>query len=295
VPLTVIVNPNSGGGRARQVLTQLGPALKMLHPDHRLHLTEGPGDAVKLARAAADDGATAVVACGGDGTLHEVVNGVLSAAKPVPVGLIPGGRGSDFARGAGIPLGVDQCLELLAKPPKALDAGKVTLPGKVEYFVNIADAGLGGFTVETANRWRLPVSGQLTYFAASAWGLFKYTGSQMTLKWDGGEISGRFLVVAVGNGSYFGGGMHVCPTAKPDDGKFDVVVMEARGFFFLVSQLPALYGGKLPGTKGVHSFQCTRLTLESPETVPLDLDGERAEGVPVTFEMMPGALQFFRP
>jgi diacylglycerol kinase family enzyme len=76
---------------------------------------------------------------------------------------------------------------------------------------------------------------------------------------------------------------------------FDIVVMEARGFFHLLSLVPSLYGGTLPGKPGVHAFRCRRITLESPGPVPLDLDGERAEGIPVTFEVVPGALSFHRP
>src|SRR5947209_3317951 len=120
-----VVNPNSGGGRARALLPQLRSAVAAVFPEHRVHLTERHGHAVELARAAADEGATAVIAAGGDGTLHEVVNGVMAATRRAPVGLIPGGRGSDFARGTGIPGALDRCLELLATPPRPIDVGQV--------------------------------------------------------------------------------------------------------------------------------------------------------------------------
>jgi len=290
-----VVNPNSGGGRARALLPRLTAALKAVYPEHQVSLTQGHGDAVRLAREAADGGASAVVAVGGDGTLHEVVNGVVGASRAAPVALIPGGRGSDFARGTGIPHDLDACLELLAAPPRPIDVGRVRTPSATAHFINIADAGLGGFTVDTANRWRLPVSGQLTYFLASAWGLVSYSGSPMKLTFDDQRLEGRFLVVAVGNSSYFGGGMHVCPRARPDDGLFDVTVMEARGLLHLIRHLDGLYGGTLEGRPGMHAFRCRTLTLESPAPVPLDIDGERAEGVPITFEVLAGALPFHLP
>ena len=297
-----VINANSGGGSAAKLLPRLLPALKAVYPDHQVHYTRGRGHAIELARAAAMAGASTVVALGGDGTLHEVVNGVLLAQvtdRP-SVGLIPGGRGSDFARGAGVPRDVDRCLELLAKPARAIDAGRVQLPDRVMHFINIADAGLGGFTVETANRWQLPISGQITYLLATAWGTFSYSGSPMTLTYtdeQGAEqrMEGKFLVVAVCNGTYFGGGMHVAPSAKLDDGLFDIVVIEARGVWHLIRHSPALYDGSLPGRPGAHWFRARKLTLASPDVVPMDVDGERAVGVPVTFEIMPKALRFHLP
>lgn len=295
-----VINANSGGGRAGRLLPQLLPALKAAFPEHQLHYTTGRGHAVELARAAAEAGANSVVAMGGDGTLHEVVNGVLTAAgQRPPVGLIPGGRGSDFARSAGIPREIDPCLAILTLPPRAIDAGRVTLPDQVKHFINIADAGLGGFAVETANRWQLPISGQLTYLLATAWTTFSYSGSPMVLDYEGGNgpgrLEGKFLVVAVCNGSYFGGGMHVAPSARLDDALFDVVVIEARGVWHLIRHSRGLYDGSLPGRPGAHWFRCRKLTLASPDAVPMDMDGERAAGIPATFEVIPKALRFHLP
>lgn len=296
-----MINANSGGGTAAKMLPTLLPAIKAVFPDHTIHYTKARGHAIELARQAAESGATTVVAMGGDGTLHEVVNGVLTAKGDRPsVGLIPGGRGSDFARGAGISRDVDRCLELLTRPPRPIDAGRVTLPDRVMHFINIADAGLGGFTVETANRWQLPISGQLTYLLATAWGTFSYSGSPMVLTYvdkDGqpGKMEGTFIVVAVCNGPFFGGGMHISPNAKLDDGIFEIVVIEARGVWHLVRHSPGLYNGTLPGRPGAHFLRVKKLTLASPDVVPYDVDGERAVGVPVTFEVMESALRFHLP
>jgi diacylglycerol kinase (ATP) len=174
--------------------------------------------------------------------------------------------------------------------------GKVTLPDKVEYFANIGDAGLGGFTVETANRWQLPIPGHLIYLAASAWGLVKYSGSPMTLTWDdGGKLEGRFVVLAIANCPFFGGGMHIAPGAQPDDGLFDVVACEARGPWYMFKNLKRLYDGSLLTLPGVHHWRCKKITMASDGPIPMDLDGEWAEGIPVTFECLPGALPFHRP
>lgn len=299
--LHFVINANSGGGSAGRLLPRLLPAIKTVFPEHTIHYTTGRGHAIELARAAAEAGATTVVAMGGDGTLHEVVNGVLTAKGERPsIGLIPGGRGSDFARGSQVPRDIDRCLELLTRPPRTIDAGRVTLPDREMHFINIADAGLGGFTVETANRWQLPISGQLTYLLATAWGTFSYSGSPMVLTYEDekgqpGRLAGKFLVVAVCNGTFFGGGMHVAPQAKLDDGLFDVTVIEARGVWHLVRYSPTLYDGTLLQQPGALSFRCRKVTLESPDIVPMDVDGERAVGAPVTFEVMPSALRFHVP
>jgi YegS/Rv2252/BmrU family lipid kinase len=252
---------------------------------------------VRLAAAAVEDGARLVVAVGGDGTLHEVVNGVLAAApeSPPEVALVPGGRGSDFARGMGIPQSLPEALALLAAPALMLDVGRVTLPGRSAYFINVADAGLGGYCVAIANRIRLPIPGRITYLAASLWGLVSYTGSPMVLTLDGGaggRLEGRFLEVAVANSGYFGGGMNIAPGASPVDGLFDIVVIPEGGRLTMVSLSPDLYAGRLRANAHVGFHRCRTLTIESSEAVPLDLDGERADGIPVTFEVLPARLPF---
>ena len=295
----LIFNPNCGGGRARQVMRELEPHLARLHPGHQVHTTTGPGDAIRMAGEAARAGASCVVAVGGDGTLHEVVNGVLNASEtPPPVALIPGGRGSDFARGMGIPKDPLKALALLSAAPVPVDVGRVTLPGSSRYFVNIADAGLGGFCVELANRWRLPVSGAVTYLAASLWALLTYSGSAMRLTWDDkpeNALEGRFLLVAVANSSHFGGGMHIAPGATPTDGVLDVVAIQEIGLLKLMGLAPGLYGGTIRENRWVKSFRCKSLKVESAEQVPLDLDGELAHGNPAHFEVLPGRLPFLLP
>jgi diacylglycerol kinase (ATP) len=297
-PVQFIANPNSGGGRGAAILRRL-PAYIASHPGCEILTTRARGEAIEMARGAAAGGARLVVAVGGDGTLHEVINGVLAAGKPeCAVALLPGGRGSDFARGTGIPAEMDAALALLDGPDTPVDVGRITAGGRTWHFLNVADVGIGGFVVQIVNRWRLPIGGLLTYMLATFWTLASYGGSPMRMRWEGdesGEIEGRFISVAVANGPYFGGGMHIAPGALAGDGLFDVVAIRQVGKLKSATLAPALYRGKIREHRWAHSFRCRKITLESTDTVPMDLDGELAPNLPAAFEIVPGALKFKLP
>ncbi|MBI4864482.1 MAG: diacylglycerol kinase family lipid kinase [Candidatus Riflebacteria bacterium] len=294
-----IVNPNSGGGSARQLLERIRSALAERFSTLEVLVTGGPRDAVQMARKAAEAGVGLVVAVGGDGTLHEVLNGVMSATcAPPELALIPSGRGSDFARGLAIPADPEALIQVLAGPAVAVDVVRLTLGGRTRHYLNVADAGLGGYTVAAANRWRLPVGGLITYFLATAWALIVYTGSRMVLKWEGpgpedqGRLEGRFLEVAVANGCYFGGGRHIAPGATPMDGLLDVVALDGIGRLRAFGYARPLYGGRITESPNAHWIRCRKITIESPEEVPMGVDGEPGCQLPATFEVVPGAVGF---
>ncbi len=299
----VIVNPRAGGGRAglAQVEALLGRRLG--HVD--VERTSRSGHAINLARDAAREGRPLVVAVGGDGTLHEVANGVLDADARTPVGFVGVGTGGDFRRTLGIEHRLDAYVEAIAAGQEtAVDAGRVRYRAPdgstgSRWFVNVLSAGMGGLVDRHVARSSRSLGGKATYFFASARALVESERGRVRCGVHVGDtVHERRLatyMVAICNGRFFGGGMQVAPMAKLDDGRFEVVSMDAPGKLAFATSSLRIYGGRHIGAPGVEHFACDRLRLDlENESVRdvflLDVDGEPLGGLPLEVELVPRAL-----
>ena len=295
--LTVIVNPRAR--RAGAAVPVIERTLRSLGLEYRLWTTEGPGHATRLARRALEDGSRFLVAVGGDGTIHEVVNGMLIGDRAlVPnsvLGVVAAGSGSDFVRTFGLPPGPEPAARRLAgSDVLELDVAKISYgDGKggraVRYFANIAEAGLGGSTARRAAH--LPgVLGPGRYFLAFWLTLPSFRVGSMRIGVDGHTAyEGRAVNVVVANCRFFGGGMQVSPRSDPSDGALEVAVFTGpkTDSFTMV---PRVYKGRhLPHPNIVELKGC-RVDLEAGWPVEIEADGEVLGTTPATVEVLGRAI-----
>jgi diacylglycerol kinase (ATP) len=286
------------------------------------------GHALDLARRGAEEGHGLIVAVGGDGTFSEVANGVLRAtgageaaprrgAPAACVGLIATGTGGDFRRALGIEHRLDAYLAALASGrERRIDVGKATFADDegrpVEhFFVNVLSAGMGGLVDRYVEQCPPVIGGRAAYYVASLRALVTCRRRPLRLRiTPAGPAAGAAerhvdaWVIAVCNGSWFGAGMHVCPPALPDDGRLDVVIVTVPTKREFLLRLPTVYRGEHLQIEGVEYLTCTRIELElaldaepratsrgrSGKPCLLDVDGEPLGRLPLSVEVVPGAL-----
>ncbi len=299
VPL-LIANPSAGDGR-EPVLARLISALRERGVDPDVVATTAPGHAARLAHEAATQGRRLIVAIGGDGTVHEVVNGVLDPATgdrvggQTVVGVVGAGSGSDLMR----TFGLDRPPELLADHlltdhVQPIDVGRAQVRGPdgtmlTRLFVNVAEAGYGGSVTALANR--MPRSfGRRRYEAAIVASVLGFRRVATTVTLDGGSHTGQVCNVLIANGQFFGGGLHVAPRALPGDGRFDVQMWGGRPIDVIRAQ-PQLRRGRHLDREDVRAWRSRSVTVDTARPFTVEADGEVLGTTPATFEVLPSALE----
>jgi YegS/Rv2252/BmrU family lipid kinase len=305
VPL-VIVNPRAGGGRAGRTFPQVRAVLERSLGPVDVAFTERRGHATELAGAAARDGRRLVIALGGDGTLHEVVNGVVAAPDGPTVGLIGQGTGGDFRRTLGLEHRLDAYVRALASGhERRVDVGRATFATEEgerasRFFVNILSAGMGGLVDRHVAGATRALGGTAAYLWASARALAEIKRGRLRCRVSlGGETSERAFdayVIAVCNGRYFGSGMHVAPMARIDDGRFEVVAMGAPTKLAFAATSRRIYDGAHLSQPGATHFGCDKIEIDlenedARDVFLLDIDGEPIGKLPVTIEIVRGGLR----
>jgi diacylglycerol kinase (ATP) len=302
LPLLVIVNANAGAGRAGARWPALARELARVGLAFEPALTQAPGDAMRLAEAAARAGRR-VVAVGGDGTVNEVVNGLMAGhapgSLPPTLGVIPSGTAQDFARSAGIPLAPRAAIALLARAePHPLDVGRIRFPsGSVRYFANYAGTGFDATVTARAKDWGHVLRGALAYVVGFFAVLRGYENHRFELRPDGGpplEAARRINMVIIANGGNYAGVLRIAPDARLDDGLLDVVVVGDVGRFELMAYLPLALFGRHLGHPKVTTLRVRSVGVSAGEPLPVQSDGEMAGDLPAEFDVMPGALRLLR-
>jgi YegS/Rv2252/BmrU family lipid kinase len=300
------VNPRSAGGRTRARWPDIEARLRRELDEIDSVYTERLGHATELTRAALRDGIEQVVAVGGDGTVSEVVNGFFHDAQPINreavLAIVMLGTGGDFRRSLGMTGEVDDYVaRLLGGTVRAIDVGRIELTGedggkRVRWFDNIAGFGVTGEVVDTVNHAGL--SKKLGTKFAFNWAaircFLRYRSVPVRIRIDDDfDEEVPTTAVAIANGQFFGGGMHIAPGAVLDDGLFDVVLVSGVSTLGFVRNLGALYRGEHLAMEGVSVRRGRRVVASTAPGVRLaiDADGETPGCLPATFEIVPGALR----
>lgn len=289
----VIVNPRSGRGRVGAEMDELERRMQAGRLEYRFVKTTGPGDATRAAREALEGEERFVVAVGGDGTVQEVVNGMIVDDKPVAedavLGVVAAGSGCDFVRTFGLPGQVQTAVRhLLGERAYPIDVAKVTYhvdgEERVRYVPNIAEAGLGAATVARAAR--LPrFLGRSRYFFGFWLAVRKYKAANMEIHADKREFSGRANNVVVANCQYYGGGMKISPRSYPSDGILDVQVStgpKSEAF----TLLPKIYRGEHVPHPHIKEMKGKVITVDADRPLPVEGDGEVLGTTPARFEVL---------
>ena len=259
--------------------------------------TEGIGHAIELAKAAAGNGYRYVVAVGGDGTVHEVANGILSSggAKETTLGVVSTGTGGDFARSLGIPRQYEPaCSTLVANRQSRVDVGVVEYmregQKKQRYFVNGAGIGFDAAVVENIERSVKHFHGTIPYVLGLLRTLVCYRNKSATISTDNKQEKTRIVTMVVANGAYFGGGMKVAPSADLHDGEFDVMVVRELSKLGLLRAFPRIYKGTHITHPRVFMNKASEISVETQERAPVQADGEFLGEGPASFRIIPAAL-----
>ena len=297
----MIVNPRSRNGATGRRWRGLQPRLHGPLGPFDVELTRGPRDAERIAREGVRAGVERVIVAGGDGTVNEVVTGLLSAGLGARAnfGVLPLGTGGDFARSLGIPRRLDDALALLAAGAvRRIDAGRITYRDvasrkAIAYFVNVASLGIGGLVDQLVNRTTKRLGGTASFLIGTMKALARYRNAHVTLRVDGEVVhDGPLILAAAANGRYFGGGMHVAPEARFDDGLLDVVIIDDLPKRKLLAKLPLLYAGEHLSDPVCRFLRGRVIEADAVRgDVLLDVDGESLGSLPARMEVLPGALQ----
>ena len=228
--------------------------------------------------------------------MNEVANGLAGRDGP-EIAVIPRGTGWDFVRTYGIPHRLAGALDVaVSGRPRAIDLGRVRFRswggGEAEaLFANVASAGMSGAIAQRANETSKALGGKASYLWATLAVFAGWTVGDVHVAVDGEERTGRMHDVVVANGRYFGGGMMICPEASPDDGCFDVLLIGDLTKRDLLLTLPKTYrGAHLPHPKA-ELLRGASVTIDGPQPLPIQLDGEQPGKTPARFEVVPRALR----
>ncbi len=287
-----IYNPIAGNGKSRRFKAALETRLKSLGAAHAFYETQGRREAIDIARRLTSRNSEEVniVAMGGDGTLNEVLNGLVDPAR-VRLGIVPCGSGNDFAAAAGIPNAPDGALDVLingqAKPTDYLECGGVR-------GINVIGTGIDVDILHRYSRMKV-LKGSAAYLASLVITLLGYKLKRFLEITPEGTREHRAFIACAGNGQRIGGGIPVCPEAVIDDGLADIVIVDnisRSGIPFALAKLMKRRILELPTTAFRRD---ARLRIQAEGPMPIQIDGEIYEGLPFDVRVVSGKLRVYRP
>lgn len=306
----VIVNPESASGSTREAWPQFASDLRSYFSAFTVAFTERPGEAISLADDAARQGVTLIVACGGDGTISEVANGILNSGKDAELGILPSGTGGDFRRSLQIPTQPRSAAEVLRTGrTRKIDVGRVSfLDNKgievSRYFLGVASCGMSTKVIERVKKgapdW-LPdnvpdwIGGRVSFGAALLQTAVRAASSELIVQLD--DLHERHLTVTnlcIANARYFGGGMKIAPKAKLTDGKLDVISFADLSAFKIFSSAPRLYLGSHLSMPEVSHALARKISVRAAnrsKEISIEIDGELPGRLPASFQVIPRALR----
>jgi YegS/Rv2252/BmrU family lipid kinase len=296
-PIKVILNPVAGRGYGARIEPELRQLLAAEGLDFDLVQTEGSWHAAELAAQAVNDGFAIVVAAGGDGTTHEVVNGLMTASPEGvagTLGVIPVGSGSDFAHNVGVPPDLPgACHRLAHGQTRTVDVGRVAVPGQPpRYFDNTVNVGFGGIvTLEALKVKRL--RGMALYLPVVLKTIFLAQNPRVTVEYDGQELVLPAVLVCVANGPREGGGFFCAPNAQPDDGLLDLCIVREISRVAMLGLVPHFMKGTHVDREPVTMGRAQQVTISSPDDLVAHVDGEMlcTNAHRIEFELLPGRLR----
>ncbi len=290
----VILNPVAGKGRAKRVWPTIRPTLRAGGLQVEEAIAEFPMHAWTLAEEAAKRGHDLIIAVGGDGTTHEVINGLLRGrpADPPVFAVIPLGTANDFPRALSIPKDpIAAARTVLTGVPRRIDLGRVN----DHYFATIAGVGFDAEVAQQVNRWPRWFGGTVLYVAGILKMLLTYHPVEAHITIDGQAQTLRLFLLAAGNTRWYGGGMYMCPHAEIDDGQLAIIVAKDLGRGEALAVLPKVFSGNhLAHPKVVHT-SARRVQVESATPLAVHADGESVGHVPASFSAVAHALDVIVP
>ncbi len=290
--LNFIVNPSAGGKSGKKIKKAVSTIERCLNErgiDYSIHITNKPHHATSLTSTLIENGATDIIVVGGDGTLHEVINGFHSFDK-VNMGLIPCGTGNDFASALNIPLDVEKALEIILDgEAKYTDYMQMpTVRG-----MNIIGMGID---VDVLKRYSLlKKKTKFGYTMCLIKTLFKFEYSDFTVEINGEKTQYRSFIACIANGKCYGGGLPICPVAIPTDKELDFVAVKELPKLKLIGAFIKLKKGKVLTLAQAHHEKMREIKITTDTPVTVNVDGELYENIPFEVKIVSDTLKMYRP
>jgi diacylglycerol kinase (ATP) len=295
-----LVNPASAAGSTGRRWPEIAQRAATLGLEGDSLVSEEPGQLTQLARDAVATGAELLVVVGGDGSVHEVVNGIADAPN-VELAIVPRGTGWDFARAFAIPRRLDDAIATaLGGRVREIDLGRARFRtwagGEGDaYFANVGSAGISGAIARRTNETSKALGGKVSYYWATLAVFVRWRTGTMRVTVGDERREGRMIDVVVANGRYIAGGMMLCPEAEPDDGTFDVLLIGDVTKRDLLFVLPKTYRGRHLPHPRLEVLRGAAVTVDADDPLPIELDGEQPGTTPARFEIVPRALRIRVP
>jgi YegS/Rv2252/BmrU family lipid kinase len=278
----LIVNLTAGGGKPHKHLNTVLKYLKENGLNFKVCITSHQGEAAELAQKAADNGAELIVSVGGDGTVNEIVNGIMKSKNDPSLGIIPLGWANDFIKSTDIPSDIIEACKILVRGKiKKIDIGVVN---SQIYFANICGVGFDAEVALLANQMKskhpnLRILSAFVYVFATVKKLLSpFSYHDVKIKFDGQEIHSKILFIAISNGKIYGGRFKITPEAILDDGLLEICLVEEMGRFKYLSIIPKVFKGTHASIKGIKFYRAKEVVIESSEPVLAQVSGEVIEG-----------------
>lgn len=291
----IIVNPTAGGGRAGRLIPWLRQRLEQ-RPDVALEVTRRAGDAEAIASNAVREGHDRVIAVGGDGTVQEIINGLLPGSS-VELGIVPVGTGNDLARSLGLPAEPGSAWKAaMGRHTRPVDAARARNGARQERW--FASAGGIGFDAQVAAamlRRRGWQAGRAGYVLTTLAELRRFENRPVTITLDDETFSRSVLFVAIANGAYYGGGMKIAPGAELDDARLDICVVGDISRLTALREMPNLYRGTHVRNPAVSMHTSRTIHIEGDQATSIHLDGEPFGTLPLQVQIAPGVLSVAVP
>lgn len=274
----LIVNQTAGGGKPEKLLPEIFNIFDSMNLSYHTSWTTSSGGATDLARRAADNGTDHIVSVGGDGTINEIINGILAAEKQPSLGIIPAGWANDFIKSTSIPNDIRQACQVIKEgKTKKIDLGLIN---QQIYFANVCGIGFDAEITALANRIKTEhpnwtsLSAYVYVFAAIRKLLSPIPSFQLKITIDNQVIEKEVLFLAIGNGRVEGGKFNIAPDAKIDDGLLDIWIIQKMTRARCLSLLPKAIKGTHKGVPEVNFFRGRNILIEAPEPITAQVAGE---------------------
>ncbi|MEP6848838.1 MAG: diacylglycerol kinase family protein [Acidobacteriota bacterium] len=308
----VIVNPKSAAGSTKGKWAEIASDLRTHFGPFNVAFTKWHGDGIELAKRGIENGRKLIIACGGDGTINEVANGILETGEDIEMGILPSGTGGDFRRTIEMPQTMREAARALRTgETKTIDVGKVTFQNFQDeavsrYFLNVSSFGLAASIIErvksdTSLSW-LPIDalrGKASFAVSTLQQILSPSVSRICVKIDDSEEKPMDTVnFCVANARYFGGGMKIAPEASLVDGFFDVVNIGDISTAKIILNAHMLYRGThldLPEVKSKRARRIEARSADASVEIHIEADGELPGKLPVIYEIVPAALRLRVP
>jgi len=272
-----IINPVAGKGATKKMIPIINKQFKDLEMD--MKISKCVGDATKIAKENCVF-YTDIISVGGDGTLTEVIDGLKGYNGNL--GVLPAGTGNDFSRALALPKSIEGCLEVIINGKnKKVDV----LKANNHRFINVASFGIDGGVIIETDKIKQKIPGTPAYIISSLKAIANFKPYSVRIKIDEKILDREIVLAAVGNGAFFGGGMHITPEAKLDDQLLDVVIANKTTKVKLVNLFSKLFKGTHMNDSCVEHYKCHRFSIESQDDIYINTDGNLIGKIPATISI----------